>query len=402
MKKCPTCEKTFDDSMRFCQTDGTPLVEVIEEAPQDPFKTMVAPPDEIASAIPPPDDPFKTMVGGSMPKPESGDLLQLPEEFDPMKTSVVSQEEMREQLGASNRPEDSFPSPAPPSSSPFEDADSPLEIDSVPPSPPNDVPKFSEPSLDPPDLGGMSSSKSSSSPGSAPKNEPFSFDSTPPPSEPPAQPDTPFSNSPFDRQDNAPIPSPFGDAPKPFDQPASQRFQEPEPPPTVLGGNPFNQPEQFNQPPSFDAPVSLGKQEPANQSFNPPAQQNDWAPPPAPVSDWQNQSIGQNTPFQPPVAAGGPNKSLALASLICGALSLLGCIGLFVPLLNYVCIGVLPLLALAAIVMGILAVLRVKKQPEKYTGKGLAIGGILTGVLSLLSLLGIIILAVLLVANMNN
>ena len=27
MKKCPTCEKTFEDSYRFCQLDGTPLVD---------------------------------------------------------------------------------------------------------------------------------------------------------------------------------------------------------------------------------------------------------------------------------------------------------------------------------------------------------------------------------------
>ncbi len=27
MKRCPTCQKTFDDSTQFCYTDGTPLVE---------------------------------------------------------------------------------------------------------------------------------------------------------------------------------------------------------------------------------------------------------------------------------------------------------------------------------------------------------------------------------------
>ena len=28
MKQCPVCEKTFDDSLRFCQVDGTPLVDL--------------------------------------------------------------------------------------------------------------------------------------------------------------------------------------------------------------------------------------------------------------------------------------------------------------------------------------------------------------------------------------
>ena len=42
MKKCPTCEKTFDDNLRFCQTDGTPLAAVEEAPPDDPYKTVVA------------------------------------------------------------------------------------------------------------------------------------------------------------------------------------------------------------------------------------------------------------------------------------------------------------------------------------------------------------------------
>src|SRR5690349_10218235 len=48
MKRCPTCQKTFDDNMRFCQTDGTPLV---EDAPQDPYKTMVASKEDIQAAL---------------------------------------------------------------------------------------------------------------------------------------------------------------------------------------------------------------------------------------------------------------------------------------------------------------------------------------------------------------
>ena len=37
MKKCPTCERTFEDSLKFCQMDGTPLVDFAETSPADSF-----------------------------------------------------------------------------------------------------------------------------------------------------------------------------------------------------------------------------------------------------------------------------------------------------------------------------------------------------------------------------
>jgi hypothetical protein len=79
MKKCPNCQKEFPDSMRFCQTDGTPLGDPIAEAPaDDPLKTTVVRQEDIFSSIPPA-DPFKTMVASSDTTDDSGDLLQLPE-----------------------------------------------------------------------------------------------------------------------------------------------------------------------------------------------------------------------------------------------------------------------------------------------------------------------------------
>ena len=86
MKKCPTCEKTFEDSMRFCQADGTQLVAVAETI--DPYKTMVARPEEIAAAMPP-----KTPE----PAHEEGDVLQIPK-ADPNKTMFVSEEELRREM----------------------------------------------------------------------------------------------------------------------------------------------------------------------------------------------------------------------------------------------------------------------------------------------------------------
>jgi type II secretory pathway pseudopilin PulG len=70
---------------------------------------------------------------------------------------------------------------------------------------------------------------------------------------------------------------------------------------------------------------------------------------------------------------------LAVASLVVGILSL--------PTFGLLFVG-----ALAAFVMGVVALLRAKRQPHLYGGRGLAVGGIVTSVLSIpiAVLLGII------------
>ncbi len=55
MKRCPTCRKTFDDSMQFCQADGIPLVE--DKAPN---------------------------AAGAMINDDDADLLQLNDESETM------------------------------------------------------------------------------------------------------------------------------------------------------------------------------------------------------------------------------------------------------------------------------------------------------------------------------
>src|SRR5947209_5641866 len=49
MKRCPTCNRTYDDSQAFCSTDATPLVS--EAASSDLGATQVVPP---SSNLPPP------------------------------------------------------------------------------------------------------------------------------------------------------------------------------------------------------------------------------------------------------------------------------------------------------------------------------------------------------------
>jgi hypothetical protein len=394
MKKCPNCQKEFPDTMRFCQTDGTPLVEAVEESqPEDPLKTTVVRQEDIAASIPP-SDPFKTMVAGSDSRnDESGDLLQLPEEeFDPLKTMVATPirqekpvledlepeppkfEEIKEEIKAET-----------PSSSPFSGFSQPNEP--LPEAAPDystdptllqpEPPKFNEPDLSPPSFG-YSSSKEDD------ENLPQTVMQNPWDSAPKSE-QSPFSSdSPFSKPNESPFDSPNDAA---FNQPQQSQFEEPQSsfePPAPSFQEPANQ---------FDSGQSQFDQ--ANQSFggNQPIQSG-WNPPPSPESGWQEQGLGANTPFQPPTVKSGQSQGLAIASIACGAVSLVSLIGLIIPFVNFVCFAVTPGLGLAAIITGFLARSRAKQNPDQYGGAGLALGGIITGALSILAVVGLFLLAI--------
>src|SRR5215204_4904866 len=143
MKRCPTCDKTFDDNMRFCQADGTPLV---EDAPVDPYKTMMARPGDIAAAMPP---------------EQSDDVLDLPADADMAKTMYASESEIRAEMDARDEQVIDIPplvdseptkyTEPPPPPSPFS---APELGNTVPPIPsPFDEPKrstYEPPVFDPP------------------------------------------------------------------------------------------------------------------------------------------------------------------------------------------------------------------------------------------------------------
>lgn len=96
MKQCPVCNKEFDDSLRFCQVDGTPLIEKSEVV--DPFKTMVARKEDIAAAIPPAavESPLPEP---SVPAPIENEILEIPPAVvDPNKTQFVSEDELRAEM----------------------------------------------------------------------------------------------------------------------------------------------------------------------------------------------------------------------------------------------------------------------------------------------------------------
>ena len=128
----------------------------------------------------------------------------------------------------------------------------------------------------------------------------------------------------------------------------------------MFGGQ---QPPAFNQSPFSQPQTPFGQSsEPANKPF----QQDDWAPPPAPVAGWQDQGLGANTPFQPPVAGvGGENKILPIISLVLGILSL--------------CCYVSPITGIAALVTGFLGMKNANNDPANYGGKTLAIVGMILG-----------------------
>jgi hypothetical protein len=323
--------------MRFCQTDGTVLV---DDAPAaDPYKTVVSNQSEIPA---PPVDPFKTMVASPPIFAKEDDVLQLPEDLDEMKTMLVSRDELK--------------------SSEAEDVP---KLDLPPPSPFNSSAPLIEPSPNSSSFGDLG--QDSSSPkfsGTNPNDATATTDSSPfQENSAPKFDSKPFENdfsqkSPYGNQENKAIPSPFQDSMSPdYQSPYKSPFDEPiEQSEPMFGG----QPESASQSPFGQSP--FGQPEP----FNPPMQQTEWTPPPAPVSEWQNQNVGANQPFQPSGASAGQNQTLAIVSLVSGILGL--------------CCGVL---GIVAIVTGYMAKNNADANPAEYGGRGLALAGMILGGISI-------------------
>ena len=209
MKKCPNCDRKYEDTMRFCQSDGTPLVDEIPAV--DPYKTMVASQDEIASAL------GSQSCGTDAPEPPAKSdepVLQLPNDVDPKKTMYASEEEIRKEMEAHDEPVVDLPPIAP------------------------EPPKFSEPSLSSPPFGDVTPASPPPSPFAA-SNEPIA---------------NPTEESAFGKT-TPPIPSPF-DKPKPS-------TYEPPPPAFTPGAEP--------EPPAAAAEVNLSEQKEPAAPWTPPA-----------------------------------------------------------------------------------------------------------------------------------
>lgn len=151
--------------------------------------------------------------------------------------------------------------------------------------------------------------------------------------------------------------SPFDSPTMPISTPFDLGYQPPD----------FGEPAKEPEPPFSQSPFEQRSFEPNQNPLNQQIEQQ-WSPPPAPEASWQNQNIGANTPFQPPVAGLGQNKTLAIVSLVCGILSL-------------TCCG--PFTGIAALVTGFMAKNNVDANPQQYDGRGLAIAGMIMGGISL-------------------
>lgn len=96
----------------------------------------------------------------------------------------------------------------------------------------------------------------------------------------------------------------------------------------------------------------------------------DWpsTPPPSPIGQWQsaNPPMPQFGQYVLPFS---PNQTLAAVSLGLGITSLV---------IGWCCSSGL-MLGPAALVTGFIALSQIKKDPAKYGGRGMAIGGIATG-----------------------
>ncbi len=137
-----------------------------------------------------------------------------------------------------------------------------------------------------------------------------------------------------------------------------------------------------------DEPAAPGSFDPAPTILARPAA-TDWSSPPAPVTPspgaWTSGGLPQppapawNSSYQAPLPATSyssyapvtQENGLAIGSLVCGILSFL-CCSVFT--------------GIPAIVLGIMAINKEKNDPLRYGGKGMAIGGIVLGSLSIVIL----------------
>ena len=140
----------------------------------------------------------------------------------------------------------------------------------------------------------------------------------------------------------------------------------------TIDGTALVENEPVYQPPAVAMPETGEKREHPGEHVRPAFSSGSPSPLSIP-SKWQ--------PPPPPVTATGPSQSLAVSSMVLGLVSIT---------LGWCCsFGLLT--APVAIVLGIYALSQIKSQPDRYTGKPLAVAGIVTGGLYFV-LLAVIIL----------
>jgi hypothetical protein len=128
-----------------------------------------------------------------------------------------------------------------------------------------------------------------------------------------------------------------------------------EPPPTIMA----------SAPPQVSLPNEGAK-------WNLPPAHPQWQPPPVTPS-WQ--------PPPPPSYVQQPSKGLATAAMIIGIISIT---------VGWLCMGPVP--AIVAIILGGVSLSQIKKTPDRVAGKQAAWVGIITGGITVLIYIGILII----------
>jgi Domain of unknown function (DUF4190) len=76
MKRCPMCDRTYDDSQTFCVNDGATLISDASGSSYDPMKTIVATPPPTSQSAPLPPPP--AYGSGDLPGGQSPSAWQSP------------------------------------------------------------------------------------------------------------------------------------------------------------------------------------------------------------------------------------------------------------------------------------------------------------------------------------
>ena len=131
--------------------------------------------------------------------------------------------------------------------------------------------------------------------------------------------------------------------------------------------------------PTDVAPVQADAPAWSTPSAELPPASPEWRPPQRAVPEWRPP---------PPPYVQPQSKSLATASMILGIISIT---------VGWLCFG--PLLAIAAIVLGAVALSQIKKTPERVGGRQMAWTGVITGSLAVLGII-IFYIFVIIASNM--
>lgn len=340
MKKCPNCENTYDDNLKFCQKDGTPLVVVAEDKPEeDPFKTTVgkkedipvAPEEKATEPEPEPEiDPYATMVAGAkMPAPKEEDVLEVPDKpDDPMATMVVSGQ-------TAGKIEIDVPKEEPASGG--DEPEPPVSVQA-------EEPAAAEPASAAP---------------ATPEAE--VADSA-------AEAETPVVEPPKEDTPAKPIPSPFEESMPPgFEAPKTPPFETPESPVEPVAAAEEPQPAASDV--SEALPTDFADVEEAD--IEPAVPESSM---PAPVGSPAAEPTDDSTPAAD-AGEEGASQTLSIVALVLGILSIICCTWL-IP-------GVI------AIIVGFIARNKAINEPEKYAGGNYATIGMVLGGISIV--LGIVV-----------